>query len=112
MNTNSPRPIQPGEKIPAYLVVPVRRLRALLRHAEEEYLQRQIPGSKPILQMADECLVLDLEVDTDQRIRAIDGSYQAELSDASRRRYLAGLFCDEGIESSDRWSKPCAPQEA
>lgn len=112
MNTNSPRPIQPGEKIPAYLVVSVRQLRALLRRAEEEHLQRLVPGTKPLTPMAFEHIVLDLDVDTDQRIRAIDGSYQAELSDASRRRYLAGLFCDEGIESSDRWSKPCAPQEA
>lgn len=106
-----PRTIQPGEKVPAYLVIPVRQLRALLRYAEENYLQRRIPGREPVYQLADECVVLDLNVDTDQRIRAIDGSYQTELSEQSRRRYLAGLFCDPDIESSDRWSKPCASEE-
>ena len=111
MNDNSPRPIQPGEKVPAYLVIPVRQLRALLRYAEENYLQRRIPGREPVYQLADECVVLDLNVDTDQRIRAIDGSYQTELSEQSRRRYLAGLFCDPDIESSDRWSKPCASEK-
>lgn len=112
MNTNSPRPIQPGEKIPAYLVVSVRQLRALLRRAEEEHLQRLVPGTKPLTPMAFEHIVLDLDVDTDQRIRAIDGSYQAQLSDLTRDRYITRQWRDPALSSPDRWSKPCATSEA
>lgn len=99
-----PRTIQPGEKVPAYLVLSVRELRELLRHAEEASVRTR-PGGHGF---ASTTIVLGLEVDTDQRYRGADGAYNVQLDDQTRERFLSQQFRDDTLASPVRWSKPCA----
>ncbi len=102
------RTIQPGETVQAYLVLSVRQLREILQRAETA-AEISRPDGKGL---SVSCVVLDIDVDTDQLYRSRDGAYNGQLSDETRERFLSRQFKDDSLAAEVRWTPACPKQEA